>query len=49
MEQTAYIQYLQRELRKERKRLDIQYQVIAILSVACITLFCMLAVYSNLP
>ena len=47
MEQTAYIQSLQRELRKERKRTDVQYQVITILSVACITLVCMLAAYSN--
>ena len=47
MDQTAYTQYLKRELLKERKRSGIYQQVITILSVACITLVCALALYSN--
>lgn len=47
VEQTAYTQYLKRELRKERKRADVYQQVITILSVACITLVCMLALFTG--
>lgn len=43
----AYTQYLRRELRKERKRADVYEQVITILSVACMTLVCVLALYSG--
>lgn len=48
MEDTAYTQYLRRELRKERKRAEVYQQAITILSVACITLVCVLALYSGI-
>lgn len=48
MEETAYTQYLRRELRKERKRADVYQQTIAILSVACATLVCVLALYCGI-
>lgn len=47
VEQAAYTQYLKRELRKERKRSEAYAQAVTILSVACITLVCLLALYTG--
>lgn len=47
MEQTAYVAYLKSELRKERKRGEVYSQVTLILSVTCVTLVCLLALYSG--
>lgn len=48
MEQTAYTQYLKRELHKARKRADVYQQISVILSVACITLVCVLMLYTGI-
>lgn len=47
VEQTAYTQYLQRELRIARKRNEAYAQAVTILSVAVVTLVCLLALYCN--
>lgn len=43
----AYTQYLRRELCRERKRAEAYQQAAMILSVACMTLVCVLALYSG--
>lgn len=48
MDQTAYTQYLKRELYKERRRAEAYQQAVTILSVACITLVCVLALYTGI-
>lgn len=48
MEDTAYTQYLRRELRKARQRAEAYQQAAMILSVACITLVCVLVLYSGI-
>lgn len=47
MEQTAYIQHLQRELLKSRRRNEAYFQAVMILSVAVVALVCLLALYCN--
>lgn len=48
VEQTSYTQYLKWELQMERKRSEVYAQAVMILSVACITLVCLLALYCNI-
>ena len=48
VEQTVYIQQLQRQLIRERKRTEAYAQTVTIFPVACGTLVCLLATYCNI-
>lgn len=49
MDQTEYIKYLRRALRKERRRTEMMQDANIVISLVAVALLVMLAIATNLP